>query len=187
MKAMFGFAGRRSMADLPITLKWENLDEAFDELEEDLRQVARGITLQAWSFVLRETPQSYGRMAASWSYSLGVPAYTDRSEMVTPNVPVDGPEPPLHRKGDAEAIAIANQYNSGPPQAFQLGDIVWFANGVEHGEGPYAGIVEDGYRLRPVNRPGQMVRRALDQISARYGEDVTHRQALALKKLKMGD
>jgi len=175
------------MIEVPITLEWENLDQAFDELEEECRKVVRGITLQAWQFVLRETPQFYGRMAASWSYSLGVPAYTDRSAMIEPNIPV-GAEPPLpRRKGHQEAIDIANQYNAGPVQYFQLGDVVFFANGVDHGEGPYSASVEDGYGLRAENRPGQMVRRALDQIGLRYADDISRRRANELMNLKMGD
>lgn len=180
----FGSAGRLSMVDLEVDLQWENLDEAFADLEQECTEIVRGLTIQSWNFVLSETPQWFGRMAASWSYSLDFPVYADRSDQV-PSDDGEGGEDIL-RKGHPAAISIANAASVLPMTSFALGDAVWFANGVDHGEGPYASIAEDGYKLRPVNRPGQMVRRALDRVQARFGDDISPAQASILKSIKAG-
>lgn len=171
---------------------WEGLDAAFDELEAELVQVVRGMSVELWNGVLAKTPQFHGRMAASWSYSIDTPHYVDRSDeldFVGPRrVQIGNFEPTtgLYR-GHPEAIAVANMANAGRDAGFRLGQTIWLANGVDHGEGPYSQAVEDGtVRLRAVNRPGAPVERSADQLVSRYGEDVSAAQAQRLKLLKIG-
>lgn len=183
------------MADVAVDLEWENLDEAFAELERDLTAVARGITIEAWNLVLKQTPQFYGRAAASWTYSINEPVFMDRSRLVEPSSntghyrtdPDEGDVFTGRSKGDPEAIGIANLGSMGNETSFRLGDTIYFANGVDHGEGPYAADLESvSIFLRSVNQPGRMVSRAFDKVSIRYQNGTSNAQAAVLKQLKIG-
>lgn len=170
---------------LEVTAEWENLDEAFAELEAECTAVTRGLTVYLWRGILSRTPQFDGRMVASWSYSLGQPNYADRSSEATIRKEA-GPTQPF-RRGDRPSIDIANRYSSGADLPFRLGDQVFIANGVDHGEGPYSVKVEEGgVRLRPMNLPGAPVRRTLDSVSTNFGLDVSQAYAASLKQLKIG-
>jgi hypothetical protein len=169
---------------LEFDLNWDNLDQAFEALTVECEKVVRGITVEAWNAVLKQTPQFYGRAVASWTYTIGSPVFIDRSgEMEDTaefgNMPMS--------KGNPTPIGVANSMNYGASDRFRLGDTVWFANGVDHGEGPYAGGLESGsIKLRAGNRPGQMVSRALDLMQSRYGQDVSVSAAHRLKGLRLG-
>lgn len=173
---------------LEMTATWEGLDEAFDALTRECEQVVRGITVEAWNAVLRQTPQYYGRAVASWTYTIGRPVFVDRSgEIVPDEVAEDDDSFPVRSKGDPTAIGVANSFNIGADRVFKLGDTVWFANGVDHGEGPYSVALEVPHiRLRSANRPGQMVSRALDLMQSRYGHGVSAQSAQRLKGLSLG-
>lgn len=165
-----------------------DLDGAFAALEDELSAVAQGITVVAWNYLLQQTPQFFGRMAASWTYSLNSPEYVDRSEQAwTAQIPQldNGPFPGLWA-GHKTAIGIANAANVGRDRQFQLGDTVYFSNGADHGEGPYSGQVENGeVKLRRVNRPGRPAERTLDMVAQRFGV-VSADRAAQLKTLKIG-
>jgi hypothetical protein len=171
---------------LELENTWEGLDAAFLELEAECASVIRGLTVEAWGRVLNTTPQFYGRAVASWSYSLGSPVFVDRSDDVWFGQDWRT-EDNRKSRGSTAAIGIANSFNLGKDHAFKLGDTVWFANGVDHGEGPYSQALEDAtISLRSVNRPGHMVKRAIDYIQAKYGEDVKPSSAARLKGLTIG-
>jgi hypothetical protein len=154
---------------LEAKLEWDDLDRAFAELEAEVSDVVRGITVEAWNLVLLNTPQYYGRMVASWTYSLNSPVFVDRS-LAMPN---DGDPYDIRQKGHPEGIGIANFASLGRDYGFKLGMSVWFANGVDHGEGPYSQDVEDGkVSLRPENRPGNAVGQAIDTMSVRHTDGV---------------
>lgn len=175
-----------------LDLEWdESLDEAFDALEAEITSIVRGMAVEMWDSILTKTPQFYGRMAASWSFSLDTPEFADRTadvDFVGPRKIVVGtfePSTGLYR-GHPEAIAVANRANLGRDLQFRLGKTIWMANGVNHGEGPYSQAVENGgVNLRAVNRPGAPVERSVDMINARYGDDVTRVQAERLKLHKI--
>lgn len=180
---------------LDVVTDWDDLDGAFDALEAECTDIVRGITLVAWNRTLEQTPQFYGRLVASWTYSLDMPVFTDNSHLIDTEAVAqryghanDEGEPEFDglRKGHPDAIAIANSINARVPAQFRLGDTVWFANGADHDEGPYAGEKEAGERLRPANRPGHMAQRALDWVQARYGVDIIPARALVLKQTRMG-
>jgi hypothetical protein len=178
------------MGELRLDLGWKGLDEAFEALEEECATVIRGISVEMWRFVLGQTPQFYGRMAASWTYSLGQPEFVNRSAeasafyMATDDLE-DGVVP-MH-KGSPAAIAIANAASAGREKDFRLGDTIWFANGVDHGEGSYSQALEDGeIHLRAANRPGAPARRAADMAQARYYNQVNPQRVEYLKSLKIG-
>lgn len=174
---------------------WKGLDEAFAELEAELTDVARGLTVRIWSGILSKTPQYEGRMAASWSYSIGAPEYVDRSHLVSPDPFGQGDFThlgyykdgvvPLY-KGAPAAIAVSNSANAGRDKAFKLGDVVYISNGVNHGEGEYSQAIEDGnILLRAENLPGAPVSRTLDWASV-YFNDVSPPKAASLKALTIG-
>ena len=177
-----------------------DLDDAFADLERELSEVARGLSVFMWDTVLKQTPQWAGRMAASWTYSLGSPVFVDRSKTMDENAtghptlhqtafsPVTGEEGfDGRKKGDPEAIGIANFASLGADTAFRLGMDIWFANGVDHGEGAYSGEIESGgVRLRRVNLPGTPVRTSIDLVQARYGGGVEAIDASYLKNLRIG-
>lgn len=165
---------------------WEGLNEAFAEIEGECTDAVRGISVEVWDGILRKTPQFHGSMAASWTYSLDHPVFENRSEQVLTKLD-SGPVQPVYR-GHPEALAIANAASLGADRGFTLGRHIWIANGVDHGEGPYSQKIEDGQvMLRKFNQPGRPVGRTLDQIQARYGDDVKPSQAARLKTLKVGD
>lgn len=171
---------------------WEGLDEAFEALEAECEQIVRGLTVRIWNGILSKTPQYHGRMVASWSYSLNGPEYVDRSEQVEFMGPRKielgnfEPSSALY-KGHHKAINVANLANTGREMRFKLGDTVYISNGVDHGEGPYSELVENGgVHLRAPNLPGAPVARTLDWVEANFGVDIKPYRAEALKGLKIG-
>lgn len=185
------------MAQLEVTVDWDeaSFDAAFDELERECEQIIRGMAVWLFDNILSRTPQFYGRMVASWSFSSGSPVFVDRSELIPEpavlstddTMPTEYDEAAIKRKGDPAAIAIAIAENRGKDLSFKLGEIIWLANGADHGEGPYAALVEAGkVPLRRVNRPGNAVQRTLDIVSARFSEDVTPRAAATFKDTFIG-
>lgn len=171
---------------------WTGLDAAFAELEAECTNVVRGLTIQVYNGILSKTPQYLGRMAASWSYSLGSPLYVDRSALVQPPA-VKGPSGFIDYgefhglwRGHPQAIAVAAAANAGKDAGFRLGMNVYISNGVNHGEGEYSQAVESGeVRLRSVNQPGAPVARTLDTIGA-TSQNISPRRATTLKALRIG-
>lgn len=154
---------------------WINLDKAMAELEKELTDIVRGITVKTWNSILSRTPQYYGRMAASWTYMIAsAPSFYDRSSEVQSRMgpsreQLDGLEDPgvFHAlwKGHPQAIAIANSHSMGAEAGFKLGDKVWITNGVDHGEGPYSAAIENGeIRLYIYNMPGAPVKHTIEQL-----------------------
>ena len=170
-----------------VEVDWIDLDGAFAALEVELTQVARGLSVRAWDSLLSKTPQSFGRMTASWNYSLNQPDFTDRSHeawSANRGAADQGPTRGLYR-GHPVAIAIANANNIGKDARFVLGDTVYFSNGVNHGEGPYSQAIEDGsVQLRPINQPGRPAARTFDWLSQAYANvSAVQAKTLAAKKL----
>lgn len=170
-------------------MSWTGLDDEFAKLEAECTDIIRGLTVRVFNSVLSRTPQFLGRMAASWEYSIGAPSFVDRSDLVFSKELMEKgyyKDSWKLKKGNPAAIYIANAANAGRDKAFKLGDIVYFANGVNHGEGPYAGAVEDGsVRLRSVNLPDAPASRALDWANDFYS-DITPNKAETLKSLTIG-
>ena len=170
---------------------WRGLDLAFEELTQECTDVARGLTVRVWNGILSKTPQYEGRMAASWTYSIGAPEAVDRSPDTGTGVHTTmgyykhGVTP--LRRGDPVAMGIANAASRGRDGPFRLGDKVFIANGVNHGEGPYSGAIEDGsIRLRAENGLGAPAQRTVDWVGL-YFDIITENKAHQLKKLRIGD
>ena len=178
------------MAEVKLTLSWDNLDEAFASLEREVEDVVRGISVEVFHQITLRTPQYLGRMVASYTYSLNTPIAVDRSFLFgtydSTGEFVSHPWVQPQSKGSVRAIALAGQYNQGRELKFKLGDTVYITNGVDHGEGGYSGAVESGaVKLRAVNRPGNAVHRAMVAIGAKYGKKVSHNAALKLRALQI--
>lgn len=171
---------------------WTGLDAAFAELEAECTDIVRGLTVKVYNGILSKTPQYLGRMAASWSYSLGAPQFVDRSHLVQPPA-VKGPSGFIDYgefkglwRGHPQAIAVAGAANAGKDSGFRLGMTVYISNGVNHGEGEYAGAAEDGdVILRAVNRPGAPVSRTLDDVGKTH-QNISPIRARTLKALRIG-
>lgn len=185
---------------LEVEVEWEGLDAAFEELEKQCAETVRGIAVEAWHRMLNQTPQFLGRMTASWSFCLGTPQFYDRSFAVDWNPGESAPRRKMFGggqfdyeedlgakyKGHPVAIELANSFNQGKELPFQLGMDIYFTNGVDHGEGPYAAAVEDGsIRLRHVNQPGAPARRALDAVAAKYHIGVSEARGEVLRGLRI--
>lgn len=182
------------MAEFKVPVKFAkdgSLEKALDELEKELEDVVRGMTVQVYDNILRRTPQYYGRMVASWTYSLGYPVFVDHSRLMDP-LDEEGESKTFVRvrsKGDMEAIRMAKSFVGAVDTYYKLGDTVWISNGVNHGEGDYSGAVESGaIKLRHYNRPGDGVKRTLDMIQTKYGREagVSKYMAQRLKGYKLG-
>lgn len=180
--------------------RWEGLDEALGELERELTDVTRGMTVHLFYSILARTPQYYGGMAASWSYNYNGRAY-DRSNLIPARaaearatlwdqvLPDSKAEPAVRRRGDGWAINLAESANAGEDSLFRLGRKTYITNGVDHGEGPYSGEVETWKTtppLRAANLPGQPVARSLDMVLSLYGNGVKAGQAQRLKAWRIG-
>lgn len=173
-----------------LDFTWDNLDQAIEDLiKDEITPIIRGLAVYTWSGILHKTPQYFGRLVASWSFSLNSPQFVDRSAMVLPNDEQTVGYPlPLRWRGHTQAIDIANTMNAGKELSFNLGDTIWFANGADHGDGPYSAFIEtvDSNWLRFYNRPGKAVSRTLDGVNARFGTDMTEQAASRMKQLKIG-
>lgn len=185
------------MSKFVIDLSWDNLDKAMKDLELEAAHVIRGLTVEAFNSILSKTPQFYGRMAASWTYSVGKPEFVDRSHLVQD--PTEGKQSSRAYddfgnfrglwRGHPAAIAIAKSASAGRDGRYRLGSTIYISNGVDHGEGPYSQMIENGeIRLRMVNRPGMPASRTVDQMVSRYGgqRGVTAYKGAVLKALRIG-
>lgn len=176
------------MAEIEVEFSWDQREmrSAFEKLEREAQNIIRGMSVEFWNSILARTPQFLGRMAASWSYSFDVPQFYDRSNQVDVSFVGDVGTTQYKRRGDNQAIEIAEADNKGSDAGFKLGQTIWIANGVDHGEGEYSAAIELGQvQLRSVNLPGAPVSRSIDMMERRYGNDVTPAAAERLKKLRI--
>lgn len=175
---------------------WKGLDAAFNELEAEVTDVARGVTVHLFYSIMARTPQYYGGMTASWTYNFNGVGY-DRTSSIPERTTPDGPElygeKAAHRprgKGDERAIRIAVQASAGKDSQFALGKKVYITNGVRSPfEGPYGEMVESwegSPPLRGVNLPGQPMKRALNMIQSKYGLGVKKKDVPELKAWRIG-
>lgn len=191
--------------ELELAFEWEanSFEDAFDELEDDVTNVIRGLSVDMWYGIVHRTPQAFGRMVVSWTYSLNRPLFVDRSHQAPPFSThtirnwvrnEDGSteyldttfEAPAFHKGSLPAIRIANAINAGADELFKLGDEIFISNGANHGDGAYSGAVEYGeVKLRSINNPGNAVERTMTQVASRYSEDVSDAAADKLRKKKI--
>lgn len=156
-----------------LTLDRSSLDDAFDDLENQLSEMARGIAVTFWDDILARTPQMWGEMAASWTFSVGSPEFYDRSWDVQHVEPL--------YKGHAAALMIANDYNAGNEVNFRLGQTAWITNGVDHAQ-----AIEDGeIRLRQVNRPGMPIARAMGSMYSKFSRGISYKVAQSLRTKKI--
>lgn len=174
---------------LEAEVSWDDLDGDFAKLEQEVTEIVRGFTVETFLGILAKTPQYYGRLAASWNYSLNQPYYANRTAQVEAGRGkeqdrVEGPVN-LRWRGHPLAVQIAIQACAGKDEAFRLGQTVWIANGADHGEGKYSQDIEEASptALRAVNQPGRMVGRTLDRAAARYAEQIRPQRAAVLKTM----
>jgi len=168
-----------------LDAKWENLDEAFAELEKECTEVVRGITVEIFLHTLQMSPQYFGRYASSWTYKVGSPelGWTNPEFVYYEE---DQGYAPVYRKGDYPALASAIKHNAGRDSVFKLGDTVFISNSVDHGQGPYAAAIEDGtINLRAVNQPGRPLGRAIDRAGTWFAHDVNPKHAASLKAMRI--
>jgi hypothetical protein len=164
-----------------VKLPQRELDKAFKELEAEVGDIVRGMTVGIWDRVVQRTPQYEGSAAASWTYSLNQPVFVSRNlEQAFPSlVP--------RQQGHPVAVNLANFQSKGADKAFKLGDTVYFGNGVDIEEGPYASGLEDGtIRLRSVNRPGRMAGRAVGYFVRRFEKNVSPATAAKWRAMTIG-
>ena len=143
-----------------------------------------------WKSILVKTPQAHGRLVASWSYSVNSPIIVDRSDWVISNEDAKAAIPPYRFKGHPDAIRIAYSASEGNASSFKLGDTIYFANGADHGEGPYSEFIENISDTDPnwlfyKNKPGYMVKRTLQMIDGRYANGIDDHQASELKRWQL--
>lgn len=159
---------------------WENLDEAFAELEAECANVIRGMTVEIFHYVLQQSPQSRGRYVSSWQYSLNRPVFWTNPEFAD-NLPE------TYMKGNQPAIESALQANAGDDTPYKLGDTVYISNGAEGLEGEYGYLIEDGLiNLRAENRGGiRPLGRAIDRAASWFANDVRPAHAAKLKATRI--
>lgn len=164
-----------------LTLNKDHFDAYFDQLENQLDEVARGVVIVFWNNVLVNTPQWTGAMAASWNFTLNAPDPVDRHDEVQSR------EEEPNQRGHPTGIGIANDASRAALNSFKLGDVAYLTNGVtdEHAN-YYAQGIEDGLqRLRAVNRPGNAVALSLGVIDAKYSRGIPMNTAKALRRLRI--
>lgn len=182
---------------LDLQMRWGNFDEAFEELEQALTNVARGVTVSAWKSILNRTPQWSGALAASWTYSIGVPQIVDRSHLVTQPTasdPLDNEEEGwvhwegLQYAGASPAIQLAKDASLGADAGFKLGDVVYISNGAYSPIlGLYAQAIErEEIPLRGVNMPGRPAYLTLRALDVKYGKGISKAAAGQLRNLRIG-
>lgn len=182
--------------EFEFDFKWDHLGDlvrALDELEDECERIIRGLTVSIWNGILLKTPQFLGRTAASWTYSLDAPVFVDRSDVMEgelapaserydPADPGSDEYVMARYRGHRTAITYANMQSLGVPDKFKLGQTVFISNGAREGEEKHVTGIEGGWTyLRAVNRPGRPMKRTLDAVQARYGEDISPQQAVTLK------
>lgn len=171
-----------------------NFAENIAQLAEDMY---RGICVDVFHYVVRNTPQWSGNAAANWNMGVG---HRDTTYDTTLKVEqfaqaaADGAKhgafgKPSFEKGDAPAMLTAVGRNSGRPEQIQLGMPVYITNYARNLAGEtYISRLEENPNdfLRPVNRPGHMVASASAQVEILLA--VTGRtEAVILSNLQLGN
>lgn len=162
-----------------VSLNEDAFNAYFDMLETQLDEVARGVVITYWNLVLKNSPQYTGAMAASWNFTYGAPVFVDRSN----DTPFDPLHEEPHKKGDPEAIQIANNASREALNSFKLGEVAYMTNG-----DPMSEQIEEGTLsppLRSVNRPSHAMMNSLGVIDARYSRGITLRTGKDLMKVKI--
>lgn len=159
----------------------QGLDRWIEDCEDLVIGAKRGLAIEAFQFVVRETAQWTGNLAASWSLSVGAPNAVSETPFkdIDPPISSRNPVESALRKGSPAAVtyALARARADGAASLVNLTNDVFIATGV-----PYAQAVEEnaGSFLRPVNLPAEMVYRAHEML-ARKGE-LTEAAAKALAR-----
>jgi len=163
---------------------WIGLDEAFAELEQECTEIVRGITVEIFNHTLHMSPQYFGRYVSSWTYKVGSPDLWMNPTFDFFIEDTGGER--IKRKGDREAIDAAVQHNAGRELEFKLGSTVYISNGSDHGEGPYAALIEEEPDwLRDVNKPGRPLGRSIDRAGTWYAHTVNPARVPALRGLRI--
>ncbi len=152
-------------------IRIENLDEfikTVDAWEAEtttfVTQVARGVTVELFKYVVQISPQFSGDFTANWKYELN---------KVTPSFK----EGLFHdretnfREGNAEAVLHARR-EAAKVKGFKLGDTVYFHNSAEHEEGYAMKIWKNQIDFRPVNQ-GNIAARFDDRVQRFKAMDFT--------------
>jgi hypothetical protein len=163
---------------------WTGLDQAFAELEAEVTEIVRGITVEIFNHTLHMSPQRFGKYVSSWTYDVGAPRPWSNPQF--DYITEDKGEVALKRKGDREAIDAAVAHNAGHEMQYKLGDVVYISNGVVGDDGNYAALIEEEPEwLRDVNKPGRPLGRSIDRAGVWYAHTVNPKRAPALRALRI--
>jgi hypothetical protein len=150
------------------------LDKWMADMDRLADGVLRGLAVEAFTLIVRESAQWSGNLAASWSLSVGNPDAVSETPFKNTEPPKTSAPPfeSLYLKGSNPAFnyAMANMRSSGVLSQMYLGEDVWIATGV-----PYAQAVREDRHpelqkafLRPGNTPSDMLEYAATKFRA-YG------------------
>lgn len=155
----------------------KGLDVAFARIEREAAEVARGVAIEVFRRALENTPQYFGRMAASWTISYGTPQTYNQVDPVVTTDPKWGKAfwPVVDY---SIAIDQAKQRNAGNLDGFRLGQKIYITNGAFHGENYARGIEEGTVPLRDVHQPPAVASyrplgRAQDAVVATIGRGLS--------------
>lgn len=147
----------------------KNNDKWLGEVTEEIGHVAKGLTVTALDYILKNSPQYSGDFVANWNFSINTPDDTFiQAKLVDTDKSWKGEVEPF-KLGDYPAIAEARNRNRGKDKGYKLGDTFYLTNASFHNE-TYAVKIETGaIRFRPDNAGGEApVRNALEVIGMAY-------------------
>ena len=111
------------------------IDKLAEKMHQKVETVARKVTLDLFSAVVKATPVDTGRARANWSFSYGAPNYTITDSTNT-------------ARGTAQAMKAATM---------DVGGIAWLSNGL-----PYMERLEFGWSKQA---PAGMVRISVENFT----------------------
>lgn len=159
-------------------------DEWMAAVEQEVADVANGITVELFNKILEFSPQFSGDFVGNWKYSINKVDVSFESLPFLDAQPAGRLEP--FHCGSMPAIIYARQMNKGKDHGYKLGDTFYLSTSAEHDDA-YAPMIEEEGRIkfRPdTGNAAKPVERAIVAVMPQY-TTITRQQAQRLKKEKL--
>ena len=159
--------------------KWEA------EQKIAVAEVARGLSAEAFNYIVKISPQYSGDFAANWKYNLGS---EDKNFDEVFSLKHDFGGYPYSTKGQGDPTAVNYAYisNSGKDAGFNLTSKAYISNSAVHSE-PYAWDIENGvikFR-KDVGNHGHIRAETMAHLVAKFGV-ISQAAAKVLQHTRVG-
>lgn len=155
------------------------LDRWLDAVEDEVADVANGLTVKLFNHIVEISPQYSGDFAGNWQYSVN----TINTTFTPLNLLDQSPLRIPFLQGGKQAITYAKAMNKGRDTNYKLGDTFYISNSAVHDEAYALKIENNEIKFRPGNQGGTIARALATVAPAYYTVGKADVQALRRTKL----